>query len=268
MTFISRMMKIFKSEPGAEDPPSRAPKPSADIPAQQTKAPKPVITAPKPREAPGSVSAQPGKREIEGGQIPQPSLLATADILRTSSMPDFSDRSEEFPELKSIKDAPGIFPEGLPQTVQDSLLGLGPKVLEFKNFYQTGSGIPAQRIRIAKACEAMQRDVSGIIAQKVILVYKYSPSSRAKCIRDLGLMLNWAIYAMLLDDKALLEKHVLEWVRGVFHLLKFPGGTQSVTMAYMKLRKEVLARLPEEDRPVMEPYLSAIVNCLSHGQVK
>ncbi len=129
------------------------------------------------------------------------------------------------------------------------------------------SEIPLIRRKTAKACLAMEREVGGVVSDKVIREFDYPPSTRMKCGRDIGMVLAWCVFAMLLDDVELLERHYLQWLRTVLERFDFPEGNRSITSVYMLLREEVLSRLDSTQGELMEPYLSRVVFVMSHGQV-
>lgn len=141
-------------------------------------------------------------------------------------------------------------------------------VPELPRLSEDAEGIDPLRRRTAEACRRMEREVCGIVAEHVIRRFGYSHSSRMNCIRDVGMVLNWCAFCMLIDDVDLLERHFLRWMRTIFEKLEFPGGSNSATAAFVLLRLEVNARLDSAGRAAMKPYLDRVVSTLSHGHAQ
>jgi len=167
----------------------------------------------------------------------------------------------------AVEDVVSQLPSDLDPKFAELFMRLGPPA-PVGRLNLSGRGIPRQRAEAAEACKKIEREVTGAAAERCIIRYKYSPSSRSKCIRDIGIVLNWCVFAMVIDDLDLLETHFLKWLREVYARLGLPGGTTSVVGAFMVLREELATRLEPEHFTLLEPYVSHVVTVLGQKSAK
>jgi hypothetical protein len=87
-----------------------------------------------------------------------------------------------------------------------------------------------------------------------------------KCTRDLGLILDYLVLALVIKNKSFLEAKILYWFRKVLDHLRFPSHETSIIAAYSIMRGEALARTRPEARPALEPFVNGILDVLSNSR--
>ena len=104
------------------------------------------------------------------------------------------------------------------------------------------------------ANQAVKRVVTEIFSQ-----YNYEQlheQAMAKCPRDVGYVLAYAVAAMLTRDPAWFDNKVLIWLKTILQAFDFPERTRSAAGALFadEVLEEHLARLPKKSRSVFHTY--------------
>lgn len=155
-------------------------------------------------------------------------------------------------------------PPDAPQAAVDALFRVGA-FPDLSGIESWRGAVPAARIDLAQRCLKFEQQVTTAAARETLARYRYSPASRGKCVRDIGIVYQWCLYCMLIDNLPLLERHYLRWLRLVFEHLGFPEGNRSVAFAYGVVRAEAMQRLSAEDQALLEPYFDCVIATLSRG---
>jgi len=203
------------------------------------------------------------------GKRDEPSPVRSAQVAiaapQSTPFPSSAPAAVDVLDGLKVENVRSVLPHDLDPKFAELFMRLGPPA-PVGRLNLNGRGIPRERAEAAEACKRIEREVTGAAAERCIIRYKYPPSSRSKCIRDIGIVLNWCIFAMVIDDPALLETHFLNWLREVYARLGLPGGTTSVVGAFVVLREELFNRLEPDHFALMEPYLSRVVEVLGSNR--
>jgi hypothetical protein len=117
------------------------------------------------------------------------------------------------------------------------------------------------RIRAARAAEQQEVTVLKVTLESIFRRYDFASGrggfGQEKCYRDVGLVYRHCVFAMLCDDRSMLENKLLIWMRTIVQSLNFPAETESIAATYTLLRKETLKRLSAEDGALLDPMLRA-----------
>jgi hypothetical protein len=115
------------------------------------------------------------------------------------------------------------------------------------------------------AIESVSKDSVRAVTDDIFSRYPYEQNhdfARAKCSRDISLVLTFGSHAALLGSVTYYEDKLLHWLRTIFQAFEFPSKGESVRETYELLEKEVTGRLSAEHSAIMGPYLAAAKNIL------
>jgi hypothetical protein len=96
------------------------------------------------------------------------------------------------------------------------------------------------------------------ITEKVFAQFEYEKkhfNAKAKCSRDILLVLTYSCHGLVLGSPEYLDRKLLQWLRTIFQAFEFPGKGDSVRMTYQMLYDLTAARLGAEHAPPMLPFL-------------
>lgn len=118
----------------------------------------------------------------------------------------------------------------------------------------------APRIRAARNAQAAEPEILRAVLEPLYKRYDFDTGrtyGREKGYRDVGIVYQYCVFAMLKDDMRFLENKLLFWLRTILQSLNFPGGNDCIRDTYVMLRKETHRRLPKEDAALLDPFLKA-----------
>ncbi|TNE48869.1 MAG: hypothetical protein EP343_13350 [Deltaproteobacteria bacterium] len=126
---------------------------------------------------------------------------------------------------------------------------------ELKQVNEFTASIPK---RIA-AMKSIERSEERIVAEVINVVWQRHPEfeakhnySKAKCTRDVGLVLRYCSMALLRNDTHFLSEKLLVWLRTILNSFEF-GNTIDTT--YSQLMEASKRHIKGEYYEMLEPYL-------------
>ena len=126
------------------------------------------------------------------------------------------------------------------------------------------------RITAARDAQAHEAEVVKRAVDAVLKRYDFRGRytyGAEKCYRDVGQVYRWCAFAMLLDDRKMLEDKLLLWMRAIIQSLDFPGANESIRMTYKLLTDESRRALRPASFQLMEPFLRAAEEILPADSV-
>lgn len=121
---------------------------------------------------------------------------------------------------------------------------------------------PFMAPRVDAAAEARRVESTVLEATVETILKKYDFEARHdygkdKCYRDVGAVYRYAVFAMLMNDRGLLENKLLYWMRSIIQSFQFPSGNESIRMTYRLLRQSANRSLAPEHARLLDPFLAA-----------
>jgi hypothetical protein len=126
------------------------------------------------------------------------------------------------------------------------------------------------RITAARDAQAHEADIVKRAVDAVLKRHDFRgryTHGAEKCYRDVGNVYRWCAFAMLVDDRKMLEDKLLLWMRSVIQSLDFPGANESIRMTYTLLLDESRRALRPASFQLMEPFLRAALEILPADSV-
>jgi hypothetical protein len=122
----------------------------------------------------------------------------------------------------------------------------------------------AARVRAARVAQEHEPAIIKTTVDVILKKFDFSKAAsyQGKCYRDVGLVYQYCVFAMLCDDMALLENKLLHWLRTILQSQSFPEGKESIRSTYALLLKESERRIPPQDFRLLEPYLARAASIL------
>ncbi len=121
----------------------------------------------------------------------------------------------------------------------------------------------SDRIPVVRTLLGAREDVCRTASRSVCRCYNFGdlPGSSAeeKCLRDVSLVFDHILLAIVIDNVNFLEDRMLYWFRKVLDHLDFPGHEESIRAVYTIVRAESLALLDGSERAIVEPFFNRVL---------